>query len=455
MAPTVGTAAEAPRSAPGPRGLPLLGNALSMGGSGALDYFVGLGARYGDVVGLAAGPMPVLALRHPEHLHHVLVKNQANYIKGMGYDGLRLLLGQGLVTSEGELWRTQRRIMQPSFTPKAITQFFSMMVEVTQQLLERWARAEAPLTIDDEMMALTMSIISRAMFGVDLGAGGDEVGAALRQAFAFIPTRGMSPGLPLAFPLPRHLRFRRAMRVIDGFVARKIAEARARSGGGDLISMLLAARDEEGGGAMSEAQLHDEVLTLFFAGFETTARSLTWAFYLLARHPEAAARLRQEVRQVLGDRDPALDDLLKLEYTRMVADETLRLYPPTALLARQAVAADQIGGFDVPAGALVILVPFAAHRHPAVWSDPDRFDPDRFAPEAAAARPRYAFVPFASGPRVCIGNNFALMEMAIALAMVAPRFSMTVLDQRPLEVRFRGTTCPDRPLQVRLRPVGL
>jgi cytochrome P450 len=219
--------------------------------------------------------------------------------------------------------------------------------------------------------------------------------------------------------------------------------------------VAISSRDEEGGGAMSEAQLHDEVLTLFFAGFETTARSLTWAFYLLARHPEAAARLRQEVRQVLGDRDPALDDLLKLEYTRMVADETLRLYPPTALLARQAVAADQIGGFDVPAGALVILVPFAAHRHPAVWSDPDRFDPDRFAPEAAAARPRYAFVPFASGPRVCIGNNFALMEMAIALAMVAPRFSMTVLDQRPLEVRFRGTTCPDRPLQVRLRPVAL
>jgi len=170
-----------------------------MGGSGALDYFLGLGARYGDVVGLSAGPLPLVMLRHPEHLHHVLVKNQGNYIKGLGYDGLRLLLGQGLVTSEGELWRTQRRIMQPSFTPRAITQFFSMMVEVTGRLRERWARAEAPLTIDDEMMALTMSVISRAMFGVDLGADGDEVGAALRQAFAFIPRRGMSPGLPLGF----------------------------------------------------------------------------------------------------------------------------------------------------------------------------------------------------------------------------------------------------------------
>jgi cytochrome P450 len=202
---------------------------------------------------------------------------------------------------------------------------------------------------------------------------------------------------------------------------------------------------------MSEAQLHDEVLTLFFAGFETTARSLTWAFYLLARHPEAAARLREEAGRVLGDRAPGLEDLFTLAYTRMVADETLRLYPPTALLARQAVAADEIGGFAVPPKALVILVPLAAHRHPAVWSEPDRFDPDRFAPAAVAARPKYAFIPFASGPRVCIGNNFALMEMVIALAMAAPRFSMRPLDERPLEIRFHGTTCPDRPLQVRLQ----
>src|SRR6185436_3863955 len=292
------------RRAPGPRGLPLLGNALSMGGSDSLSYFLKLGERYGDVVGLSAGPLPVVVLRHPEHLHQVLVKNNANYIKGLGYDGLRLLLGQGLVTSEGELWRTQRRIMQPSFTPRAITQFFSMMVEVTRQMLERWAAAGSqPLVVDDEMMALTMSIISRAMFSVDLGTGGNEVGAALRQAFAFIPKRGMNPvGLPLGLPVPSHVRFRRAMRTIDGFVAAKVAEARARGGGDDLVSMLLSARDEEGGGTMSEAQLHDEVLTLFFAGFETTARSLTWAFYLLARHPQVAARLREETHRVLAGR---------------------------------------------------------------------------------------------------------------------------------------------------------
>ena len=451
MAPEAVPPTAAPRRAPGPRGLPLLGNALAMGGD-SLTYFLNVGERYGDVVGLAAGPLPALVLRHPEHLHHVLVKNQANYKKGLGYDGLRLFLGQGLVTSEGELWRTQRRIMQPSFTPKAITQFFDMMVAVTRQLRERWAAAgDAPLVVDDEMMALTMSIISRAMFSVDLGTD-SEVGSALRSAFAFIPKRGMSPGLPLALPVPSHLRFRRAMRTIDAFVAGKVAEARARGGSDDLISMLLAARDEEGGGQMSEAQLHDEVLTLFFAGFETTARSLTWAFYLLGRHPRVAERLQQETRRVLGDRDPALDDLFTLAYTRMIADETLRLYPPTALLARQAVAGDEIGGFAVPPGALIILVPFAAHRHQAIWSEPERFDPDRFAPSAVAARPRYAYLPFASGPRICIGNNFALMEMVVALAMLAPRFSMTPLDDRPLEVRFSGTTCPDRPLVVRLRP---
>jgi cytochrome P450 len=445
-------ATENPRRAPGPRGLPLLGHALSMGGHGSLAFFLDLCERHGDVVGLSAGPVPAVVLRHPEHLHHVMVKNQANYKKGMGYDGLRLLLGQGLVTSEGELWRTQRRIMQPSFTPKAITQFFEMMVALTGRMLERWA-AVREVTVDDEMTALTMSIITRAMFSVDLGAERQEVGVALREAFNFIPKRAMNPvGLPLGFPLPSHLRFRRAMRLIDGFVAQKIAEARARGGGADLISMLLAARDEEGGGAMSEAQLHDEVLTLFFAGFETTARSLTWAFYLLARHPQAAARLREDSLRVLADRAPVLGDLFTLSYARMVGDETLRLYPPTALLARQAVAADEIGGFTVPAGALIILLPYAAHRHQSVWPDPERFDPDRFTPAAVAARPRHAFVPFASGPRICIGNNFALMEMVIALAMVSRRFSMTMIDDRPLQVRFAGTTCPDRPLRVRLTP---
>ncbi|HEY0708882.1 MAG TPA: cytochrome P450 [Polyangia bacterium] len=444
--------------APGPRGLPLLGNALSMGGSGALPFYLRVGERYGDVVGLSAGPLPVFVLRNPEHLHHVLVKNQSNYKKGLAYDGLRLLLGQGLVTSEGDLWRTQRRLMQPSFTPKAITQFFAMMVEVTEQMLARWQqRGDVDLVIDDEMTGLTMSIISRALFGVDLGTERNEVGEALREAFAFIPKRTMNAvGIPLGFPLPSHLRFRRAMRTIDDFVRQMIAAGRARGAqqGDALISLLLAARDEEGGGSMSEAQLHDEILTLFFAGFETTARTLTWAIYLLARHPEVQTRLRDEARTVLGERSLGLDQLFALTYTRMVADETLRLYPPTALLARQAVSDDEIGGYRVPEKSLIILVPYAAHRHSSLWPDPERFDPERFAPEAVAARPKYAFIPFASGPRICIGNNFALMEMNVALAMLARRFSVTMVDPRPLGAQFAGTMRPDRDLVVRLGPAG-
>ncbi|HEY0712851.1 MAG TPA: cytochrome P450 [Polyangia bacterium] len=449
------TASPSATRPPGPKGLPLLGNALSMSGSGALSFYLQLGERFGDVVGLRAGPLPVIVLRNPEHLHHVLVKNQSNYAKGMAYDGLRLLLGQGLVTSEGELWRTQRRLMQPSFTPKAITQFFDMMVAVTERMIARWQTlGDGPLTVDDEMTDLTMSIISRAMFGVDLGASGDVVGDALRDAFAFIPERTMNPvGLPLGFPLPSHVRFRRAMRTINDFVKGKIAEARAGQQPNDaLISLLLAARDEEGGGSMSEAQLQDEVLTLFFAGFETTARTLTWAIDLIARHPDVASRLGKEAREVMGERQLTLEDLFKLTYTRMVADETLRLYPPTALLARQAVKPDEIAGYHVPEKALVILVPYAAHRHPSVWPDPERFDPERFSPAAVASRPKHAFLPFASGPRICIGNNFALMEMNIALALIARRFAITLVDDTPLDVHFAGTTRPSRPLVVKLRP---
>ena len=442
------------RKPTGPRGLPLLGNALQMGGSDSLVYMRKIFDRYGDLVFLRAGPLPCFALRHPDHIHQVLVKNQSLYIKGMGYDGLRLLMGRGLVTSEGDLWRQQRKLMQPSFTPKAITGFFAMMVEVTEALLDRWeplaARDEA-VVMDDEMVRLTMSVIGRAMFSVDLGAERDELGDAFREAFAFIPQRSMSPlHLPLAFPLPSHRRFRRAMGLINAFIGRKIEEARRRGDEADLISMLLRARDPETQQPMSEAQLRDEAITLFFAGFETTARSLAWAFYLLARHPAVARRLAAEVDRCLGGRPPQLDDLMRLSFTRQIVDETMRLYPPTALLARQADQPDNLAGYPIPKGALMLLVPYLAHRHPDLWPDPEQFDPDRFRPELVAVRPKQAYIPFASGPRVCIGNNFALLEMTLALAMAAGRFRFSRPGGGRIGVRFVGTTRPDSPIVIKL-----
>lgn len=448
---------------PGPRGLPLLGNILQMGNKGIIERYAAMQQEFGPIVGLKLGPMNAYVLFDPELVHHVLVKNPKNYIKGIGYDGFRLLVGNGLVTSDGDVWRRQRRLMQPPFTPTAVVQFAAMMADVTQRMLDRWdaaARSGEPFVMDGEMLKLTMSVIGRAMFDIDLSEEMQEVGHALEEAFGFIPSRTNSV-VPLAVPLPSHRRFRTNVEIVERFIAERIAEGRAREARGEsaetLLSILLRATDEESGQRMDEKQLRDEVITLFFAGFETTARSLSWAWYLLTQHPDAQARIQAEVDRVRGARDaaswkPSVAELYQLAWTRQVIDETLRLYPPTALLARQNSAEDQIGGYTIPAGSMIILVPYMVHRYPGVWDDPERFDPDRFAPEASEARPKSAYIPFASGPRVCLGNSFALLEMIYALAMAGARYTVEAVDRSPIPFEFGGTIRPQRPLAVRIRP---
>lgn len=440
--------------APGPKPLPILGNVLRFGNEkNILFHFIDLWREYGDVSHVKLGSQHIYVVVEPEHVHHVLVKNPNNYIKGKGYTGFRLLVGQGLVTSDGDLWRNQRRLMQPSFTPRSIVQFFDMMVETTARMLERWhdsiRRRASALHMDAEMMQLTMSIISRAIFGVDLGVEAAEVGEAFHDAFAFVTARTMSAfALPLSIPLPAHRRFQRSLQIIDDFVERQIANGRSQPGGDTLLSILLQARDEETGQGMSERQLRDEVVTLFLAGFETTARSLTWGWYLLSRHPQVQDRLIAEVDAVLGGRRPTVEDLYHLPYTRKVVDETLRLYPPTALLGRQIVVDDVIGNIHVHAGGIIMLVPYLTHRLPTLWPDPERFDPERFRPEAAALRPKSAYIPFISGPRICLGNNFALMEMTLAFAMAAQRYRLQSTTAVEIGVAFRGSACPTAPLHL-------
>ncbi len=439
---------------PGPRGLPVVGSALQMGSRSVLTNYADLQRKYGDIVFVKLGPLNGYILFGHEAVYHVLVKNQKNYIKGIGYDGLRLLIGNGLLTSEGEVWRQQRRLMQPPFTPTAVTQFAGMMVEVTRRLLDRWqpyAGQGRPLLMDAEMLYLTMSVIGRAMFGIDLGEESTGVGAALQGAFSFIASRS-APGLPLGMPLPAHRRFQRNLEVINRFIEGRIAAGRRDPGQNNLLAMLLRARDEETGQALSETDLRDEVVTLFFAGFETTARSLTWGWYLLARHPEVQARLAAEADRVLQGRAPAIADLFQLNYTRQVVDETLRLYPPTALLARQNVETDEIGGYAIAPGSMIILVPYRVHRAPEVWPDPERFDPERFRPEAVEARPRSAYIPFAAGPRVCLGNNFALLEMVYALSMAAGRYRLEPVVGEEIPFELVGTLRPTKPLLVKVHP---
>ncbi len=406
--------------------------------------------QYGDIVHTKLGPLHNYMLFKPEYVHHVLVANQKNYVKGPGYDGLRLLAGQGLLTSDGELWKEHRRMMSPYFTPAAVTSMYSgVMVETLTRMLQEWeqsARRGELLNMDHEMLRLTTSIIGRVLFSSDLSSELTEVGQAFQGAFAFIPARVLNPIVPIALPLPANQQFKRNLKLIDEFIAGQIELGRRNPERDNLLSVLLKAQDPESGHQMTDKMLRDEAVILFFAGFETTARSLTWAWYLLSQHPDVMAQLTSESDSILGGRSPQSEDLDQLIYTRQVVDETLRLYPPTAVLARQNVGVDEIGGFTIPPKSLISLVVHVVHRYPAYWPDAERFDPRRFTPEASSERPKLAYIPFSTGPRICLGNNFALMEMVYTLAMAAARFHMQRVDQEEIKPNFVGTTRPERPL---------
>src|SRR5258706_2828229 len=441
------------RTPPGPTGS-FLKTLSRMGDMRRLESLLESRQQYGDIVFTQLGPLRNYLLLSPEYVYHVLVTNQKNYVKGIGYNGFRLLVGQGLVTSEGDLWKRQRRMMSPHFTPVAVLDFSDMMAETTEHMLARWDKAAQqgqPLKMDFEMMRLTMSIIGRAMFSLDLGEEPTEAGHAMDEAFAFIPKRSVNPFVPMSVPLPSHLRFNRSLKIIDKFIYDQIEEGRRNPDRENFLSTMLKIQDSESGQGMSDQQLRDEVITLFFAGFETTARTLTWGWYLLNRHPEVMAKLAEEADRVLPNGRPVSSaDLERLTYTRMVVDETLRLYPPTSLLARQNIEADVIGGYPIPPMSLISLSPYVVHRYPDYWPDPGRFDPERFTPEAAAARPKFAYIPFAAGPRVCIGNSFSLMEMVYAFAMVARRFNLKQVTDEIIPAEFAGTTHPTKPLYMQV-----
>ncbi|HTX89734.1 MAG TPA: cytochrome P450 [Anaerolineales bacterium] len=440
---------------PGPK-VSLRKMLFSSRGQDRLAGLLNIWKQYGDIVHSRIGPLNNYMLFGPEYVYHVLVTNQKNYVKGPGYNSLRLMLGQGLLTSDGDLWKRQRRLMSPHFTPTAVLDFSDVMAGSVEHHLERWEQAAKqgePLHTDFKMLQLTMSIIGQALFSLDLGDAPTEVGLALEEAFAFIPTRSFNPLVPMWLPLPSHRRFGHNLKVIDGFIYDQIAEGRRHPERENFLSVMLKVQDAETGQGMSDRQLRDEVITLFFAGFETTARTLTWAWYLLSKHPEVVEKIRSESDQVLKDGRPASSaDLERLTYARMVVDETLRLYPPTAVLARQNIEADEIGGYTIPARSLITLSPYAVHRSPQSWPDPERFDPERFSAKNSAGRPKSAYIPFAAGPRVCLGNSFALMEMVYAVSMAAQRFDVRPLVDEEIRGVLGGTIRPEKPVDLLVSP---
>jgi cytochrome P450 len=429
---------------PGPRGLPFAH--LPAFRRDPIRFLERLHDRYGDVARFRIGPRRLYLLAHPDQVRDVLVTRHRNFIKSRALQRARVILGQGLLTSEGEMHLRQRRMAQPAFHRERIAALGETMVAYAARAGAGW-RPGAELDMAREMNRLTLAIAGKTLFGADVEREADEIGAALNDALnAFKRLTNPLGAILDRLPLPQTLRVWRASERLDATIYRMIEERR-RSGEdrGDLLSMLLAARDEEGdGGAMTDLQLRDEALTLFLAGHETTANALAWSWHLLALNPAAEARLHAEV-DALGEAPPRADDLARLPFTRAVLAESMRLYPPAWAIGRQPLEAFEAGGYRVRAGTVVLMSPWVTHRDPRWFPDPERFDPDRWTPENEAKLPRYAYFPFGGGPRKCIGEGFAWTEGILVLATLARRWR---LRHAP------GAEVGRQPL-ITLRPTGL
>jgi cytochrome P450 len=418
--------------------------------------FVRSHQAYGDVVRLHFGAQDYYLLHDPSDVHHVLVDRNKSYVKSKNYRGLKIVVGDGLLTTEGDVWRKKRKLSQPAFHRQHLARFAQMMATDTRSMLDRWATlGGGAIDVHAEMMRLTFRVVGRTLFNTDVDSDARAVGDALKEALTWMDAYVESLfHLPPWVPTPDNLRFARAMRTLDALVHRIIDERRVRPGdGADLLGMLMSVKDEDTGEGMTNHQLRDEVMTLVLAGHETTANALSWTFYLLSQHPDAARALQAEVAAVLGGRDPELGDLSKLTYTKMVIEEALRLYPPAWVFEREALEDDEIGGYLIQKGAIVGVSPWSIHRSPKLWEDPERFDPLRFLPERVAARHKFAYLPFGGGPRLCIGNAFAMMEAQIIVAMVAQRHALGLVAGHPVVPEPLVTLRPRHGMRMRLEPL--
>ena len=395
-----------------------------------LAYIGQLWQTFGDTFQLRLGPRTLIFAMHPDAIRQVNITNRQNYDKLKSYDGVRrYIVGQGLVGSTGELWRRQRRLMSPFFTPRGVQAYAEIMLRDGERLVERWeglASSGQTVEISAEMTLVTASIILKAMFSSETDETIVEMKDAVETMVGFINSMQAGVHLPDWLPTAANRQYSAARdkvhRYINGLIARRRALPEDRWPD-DLLTRLMLARDEETGESMAEGLLRDESITIFFAGHETTARTMSAAWYALGSNPTVAAKLHQELDSVLGEREPTLEDLHHLPYTLQVIQEVLRLYPPAPFYARDALHADTLDGYEVPAGSSVMLSPYFTHRHPDFWEAPLQFDPDRWTPEREKARHPYAYHPFAAGQRICIGNNFSLLELHILLALLAKRFA--------------------------------
>lgn len=408
--------------------------------------------RYGDVAGLPLPGRYLVLVAHPDGVQHVLQGAHTRYGKARTYDVLALLLGEGLLTSEGERWRTHRRLLQPAFHDGALAGLGTMMVRTTQETVEAWPEG-AEIDLAARMRDLTLRIVGQALLSEDLTAPAERIGRAMDAAIDYARIRFESLLGPFVTPpSPARARFRRAIAELDGIVRELIRQRRtAHDPPADLLTLLVETRDPAIDERLDDDEVRDEVLTFLAAGHETTAHALAWTLWLLGRHAGPRRRLLTEIGAVLDGRPATAADLADLPYTRAVIEESLRLYPPAWALARTPREPDEIGGFEIPTHAEVMVSQWVTHRHPGVWEHPTAFDPERFLGEPPARRPRFAYFPFGAGPRQCIGAGFAMLEARLLLVTILQRVDLEVVPGFPVELEPGITLRPAHGIRAGVR----
>ena len=411
---------------PGPKGHWFLGNLRAYTGD-PLGYPQLCARDFGDVVALRIGPRRVYLIMHPDPIEEVLVTNNRNFKKDFTIRFYRPILGNGLLSSEGDLWLRQRRLVQPAFLKSRIAAYGDVMVSYTERMLSKWRDGQT-LDIHAEFMRLALEIAAKTLFDTEVDEGTYEIGSALEIALHCIDNRFTGAfWLPYWVPTANNRALHQAVARLDHILYQIIAQRRrSTKDRGDLLSILLQARDGNDGGRMTDRQLRDEAMTLLLAGHETTALALSWTWYLLAQHPAVMAKLQSEVDNVLGSREPTVTDLPQLRYTEWVVTEGMRLYPPAYAMVRETIQDCELFGYRVPARTTLFLTQWVVHHDARFFTDPDEFQPERWADGLAQRLPKYAYFPFGGGPRQCIGNTFAMMEATLVLAAMAQRVSMAL-----------------------------
>ena len=398
-----------------------------------LGFFTRCAQECGDIALMKFGPRSVYLLNHPDHIEQALVTRNRAFSKHFAFKYLRPLLGTGLLTAEGDHWLRQRRLMQPAFSRESMNRYAPAMVELTSNMVSGWCDGQ-PLDIHAEMTDLTLQIAAKTLLDIDLGDQLRQVADGTDAVMDDFRLRlhSVAP-LPIWIPTAQNRKMKQARAQLNAVIERIIAQRR-QSGEmhSDLLSMMMRARDEDDGRGMSDRQLRDEVMTLLLAGHETTANTLSWVWYLLAQHSEAAAKLQAELQEVLGDRPPELGDLPRLVFTEQIVKEAMRLFPPAYTIGREATEDTTIGEYDVPRGTTVFACQWIVHRDSRWFPEPEQFQPQRWTEDFEQSRPKYAYFPFGGGPRVCIGNTFAMVEAVLLTARIAQEFSFELTGDKPI-----------------------